>query len=132
MFFQCIKEYIYKIVKKEPFSRRVHIAYRVVCPIGIQIAIWLPNLRFSPNFRRIQQQNPFFLRRIIIFRNATAHFRSEIRFLLRKTPEIRAFSEAVTHIPICRTNIRRLRNAGNTRCRGDGKFSPSYKDFRLV
>mgnify|MGYP001684488104 CR=1 FL=1 len=39
MFFQCIKEYIYKIVKKEPFSRRVYIAYRVICAVGIQIAI---------------------------------------------------------------------------------------------
>ena len=34
--------------------------------------------------------------------------RSEIHFLLRKTPEIRAFAKAVIHIPICRTNIRRL------------------------
>ena len=32
--------------------------------------------------------------------------RSEIRFLLRKTPEIRAFAKAVPYIPICRTNIR--------------------------
>ena len=38
--------------------------------------------------------------------------RSKIGFLLRKMSEIRAFSEAVTHIPICGSNIRRFRWSG--------------------
>ena len=88
----------------------------IIGTIDIQIAIWLPNLRFTPNFRCIQQQNLFFLRQIIIFRTATAHFRSEIRFLLRKTPEIRAFSEALIHIPICGKNKLDFWKDRYTRC----------------
>ena len=71
------------------------------------------NGEFRKRYRRCKMGIDDFVRFVNLPRVSG---RSEIRLLLRKMSEIRAFSEAVIHIPICGTNIRGFRLIENAGC----------------